>query len=202
MMKRRSNRKHWHVSAQGTSDIHCRQSTQLLPSVLWACPSRQVWIRDLSEDKAPHLVLFADSTNIPPPLGQFQSPWGSRTALGHLMGNKSSCERRGRTGRRVKAISMIRQGKEGQDRNKSCSRGKTSTKGKIKQSRKDLQFWNCIAKLKNTFCVKYILMAPWVVAPRTISVSLCLVENRYRYHYSSKINNFVYFLSGLKSIRN
>lgn len=95
-------------------------------------------MRGLSEDKAPPLVLFTDSAKIPPPLGQLQSPWGSRTALGHLMGNKSKRERRGRTGRRAKVILMIRQGKEGQDRNKSCNRGKTSAKGKIKQSRKDL----------------------------------------------------------------
>lgn len=98
-------------------------------------------MRDLSEDKASPLVLFADSTKISPPSGQLQSPWGLGTAPGHLMGSKPKCERKGRTGR-AKVISMMRQGKETQDRKKSCNRGKTSAKGKTKQIRKNLQFWN------------------------------------------------------------
>lgn len=57
-----------------------------------------------------NIDFFANSTKISPPLGQLQPPWGLRTALGHLMGNKSKCERRGRRGRRAKVISMIRRG--------------------------------------------------------------------------------------------
>lgn len=126
--------------------------------------SKQIWWKEWERA----LTFFANSTKISPPLGQLQPPWGLRTALGHLMGNKSKCERRGRRGRRAKVISMIRQ--EGQDRNKSCNRRKTSAKGKTKQIRKNLQFWNWSAKLKNTFCVKYVLMAPWVVPPSTMSL--------------------------------
>lgn len=95
-------------------------------------------MRELREDKAPALVLFADSTKISPPLGQLQSPWGLRTATGHPMGNKSKCERRGRTGRRAKVIPIMRQ--EGEERKKSCNRGKTSAKGKAKQIRRNLKF--------------------------------------------------------------
>ena len=39
-------------------------------------------MRDLREDNALPLVIFADSTKIPPPLGKLQSLRGLRTAPG------------------------------------------------------------------------------------------------------------------------
>lgn len=87
-------------------------------------------MRDLRQDNTLALVIFADSAKIPPPLGKLQSPRGLRTANGHQgWGNECKQEKRDGTGRRAKV--MIRQGKEGLDRNKNCKRGKTAAKGKI-----------------------------------------------------------------------